>query len=596
MATPTEAVSEFPTLTAAASGDLVPIVDISDLSSPSGTTKKVTTENLLAFPVPEGGRTVATMTGYLGNNAVFNVKDFGATGDGITDDTAAIQAALTAAGVSGGTVYFPAGTYLVSASLLFDSSVTIRGVNRLAVNILQVGAFRVFQATTRATALTFRVDISDLSIYNASGVPTAGAYGIDMQGVSFWTIRRVVIRYMERGINCGINAASGGFYGEIFSPELASCTAGCYLDDQANAIRVIGGRINGNTTGLYALSCSGIQVSSAFESNGTACFFDTGTNKSAITECYFEGSTARGVLFASGAFFNTESNNLFSNATDTVTDLDGRNASLSVSAQSQSATHTQFSSVSNQLLNGGFVLDSNGDGIADYWEMLPTVPAGTTLSIDTTRYTGESAQKLSIAAGGTSQRVFDRTVAVIAGQPVVFTGYVEVDTTGIYSFRIGNTTADATYINAPLDIINTRQLIRVVIVPSGSSISLYVAERVFSGAASAQNIWLSQFKVEQGLYPTAFNPNDVYQIAVGTTTYNPPSLADGASATTTVAVSGAQVGDTVSGISHTSIPNANWDLVGYVTSANTVSVRLTNHTGGTVDLASGTLRADVRRR
>lgn len=41
----------------------------------------------------------------------FNVRDFGATGDGRTSDTAAIQAALDAAGKVQGTVWFPAGRY-----------------------------------------------------------------------------------------------------------------------------------------------------------------------------------------------------------------------------------------------------------------------------------------------------------------------------------------------------------------------------------------------------------------------------------------------------------------------------------------------------
>jgi hypothetical protein len=41
---------------------------------------------------------------------VINVKDFGATGNGTTDDTAAIQAAITAA-PAGGAIYFPRGSY-----------------------------------------------------------------------------------------------------------------------------------------------------------------------------------------------------------------------------------------------------------------------------------------------------------------------------------------------------------------------------------------------------------------------------------------------------------------------------------------------------
>ncbi|MCA9143759.1 MAG: hypothetical protein H6823_23790 [Planctomycetaceae bacterium] len=44
-----------------------------------------------------------------------SVKDFGALGDGITDDTAAIQSAIDAVGKLGGTLQFPPGTYLVTS-------------------------------------------------------------------------------------------------------------------------------------------------------------------------------------------------------------------------------------------------------------------------------------------------------------------------------------------------------------------------------------------------------------------------------------------------------------------------------------------------
>ncbi|KRA96200.1 mannuronan epimerase [Pseudomonas sp. Root68] len=46
---------------------------------------------------------------------IFNVQNFGAKGDGITDDTAAIQNAINAAAAAGGgQVYMPTGTYIVS--------------------------------------------------------------------------------------------------------------------------------------------------------------------------------------------------------------------------------------------------------------------------------------------------------------------------------------------------------------------------------------------------------------------------------------------------------------------------------------------------
>lgn len=44
-----------------------------------------------------------------------SVKDFGAVGDGITNDTAAIQTAINSFGGQPGTVFFPAGTYVIEA-------------------------------------------------------------------------------------------------------------------------------------------------------------------------------------------------------------------------------------------------------------------------------------------------------------------------------------------------------------------------------------------------------------------------------------------------------------------------------------------------
>lgn len=46
----------------------------------------------------------------------FNVKDYGALGNNTADDTAAIQAAINAAGTNGGQVYFPPGQYKLNTS------------------------------------------------------------------------------------------------------------------------------------------------------------------------------------------------------------------------------------------------------------------------------------------------------------------------------------------------------------------------------------------------------------------------------------------------------------------------------------------------
>jgi len=58
--------------------------------------------------------------------AVFNVRDFGATGDGQTKDTAALQKSLDACAIAGGgTVVVPAGVYL-TASIVLGANTTLK--------------------------------------------------------------------------------------------------------------------------------------------------------------------------------------------------------------------------------------------------------------------------------------------------------------------------------------------------------------------------------------------------------------------------------------------------------------------------------------
>ncbi|MBC7326568.1 hypothetical protein H5T87_00435 [bacterium] len=68
---------------------------------------------------------------YAQQAGMFNVKDFGAKGDGTTDDTKAFQAALDACGEAGGGIVFaPTGNYLIKGHLSIPPYVTLEGVWR----------------------------------------------------------------------------------------------------------------------------------------------------------------------------------------------------------------------------------------------------------------------------------------------------------------------------------------------------------------------------------------------------------------------------------------------------------------------------------
>lgn len=82
-----------------------------------------------------------------------------------------------------------------------------------------------------------------------------------------------------------------------------------------------------------------------------------------------------------------------------------------------------------------------------------------------------------------------------------------------------------------------------------------------------------------------------HRLIVGSNTYDPPSLVDGAGASTTVTVSGAILGDFA--IASFSSSTQGITVSANVTSTDTVTVRFQNETGGTIDLASGTLSALV---
>lgn len=109
---------------------------------------------------------------------IVSVKDFGAVGDGVTDDTAAINKALDAVGTSGGgMVYMPPGNYLVSNS----NSGAAHWDNRRAIRI-NYNNVRLVGAGAGSTKITL-ADGADAHILVIGNRGTAGETAITCSDV-----------------------------------------------------------------------------------------------------------------------------------------------------------------------------------------------------------------------------------------------------------------------------------------------------------------------------------------------------------------------------------------------------------------------------
>jgi hypothetical protein len=102
--------------------------------------------------------------------SIYDVRTFGAVGDGVADDTNAIQDATTAAAGGGGTVVFPAGAYSVRRTIQVDSkdrtkSVILRGAGAYQSTVLpsSLATGSLFEVVAPAN-----VTIASLTLHQAS--------------------------------------------------------------------------------------------------------------------------------------------------------------------------------------------------------------------------------------------------------------------------------------------------------------------------------------------------------------------------------------------------------------------------------------------
>lgn len=158
----------------------------------------------LASGVSAAGRTVQAKL-----RDVVSVKDFGAIGDGSTDDTAAIQAAITATlGASGGCLVFPDGSYKITAKLVVPVGYgwEMRGASRGGARLVQFTANTPILSLEGANSHSFVIEKLLFSWNTQQTIAQTNAVAIKMgSGVAnvsfyYWQVRDCFFQRGCRGI------------------------------------------------------------------------------------------------------------------------------------------------------------------------------------------------------------------------------------------------------------------------------------------------------------------------------------------------------------------------------------------------------------
>lgn len=148
----------------------------------------LTGRGLSASPSPITGS--GTLTAFDPNTV--NVKDYGAKGDGTTNDDSAIATAVTAAlalaTVATATLYFPQGTYLLANAVQITSAsnvcrLVVKGDGMHSSVLLQGGAQKnglyVDVSNSNATSIKSQVEVHSLGFWTVAGVDGLTALTVD---------------------------------------------------------------------------------------------------------------------------------------------------------------------------------------------------------------------------------------------------------------------------------------------------------------------------------------------------------------------------------------------------------------------------------
>ena len=281
------------------------IPSINDLSSLSNTTNPALGDALVGF---RQSNSSGNLVGAIGRTVhqklqeSVSVKDFGAVGDGVTDDSAAIQAAVDYfnGSISSGEIFFPKGNYKINTKITVPVI-----VNQLSgIRFVGVGFGSQIQAGTETTSLFLiigqGVTFSALYFVNTStltntaiayGGTNTGSYpGLTVDNCSFVSFSNGIgLIYINHTITNNffldntthINFADDGRNSYLFGNYMLGGTTGIkFRPVGANAEGV---RIINNTIMCTAVNAAGIDTTGALEMTIMGNIIDqTGVNGIAI--------------------------------------------------------------------------------------------------------------------------------------------------------------------------------------------------------------------------------------------------------------------------------------------------------------------------
>jgi len=252
---------------------------------------------------------------------VLNVKDYGAVGNGATDDTAAIAAAFSAAGSAayGALIYFPPGYYKTTGGHVLPANASVQGAGMQSTSVELTGSsnfcFKIGPAAIVGSPAPEYVNkISSLKIIGQSASQSATQTGVWAYNNFFFQLENIYAHgfkeaFLFDGGVGGTNPTdtfAGGGYGTnlhavnnligfhftnwITDTTLLHCYAygsgsgskGFYLEGKTATCNFIGVSVEGQEVG-YHISCVGTQsgvvwVSPREESCTTPVLWDNGAN------------------------------------------------------------------------------------------------------------------------------------------------------------------------------------------------------------------------------------------------------------------------------------------------------------------------------